>query len=452
MAEAAPMIDLLRTERADPADPPFVPQAEAVEETGIDLALLVELALKTIYFAGRPSGRQLAEQLALSFQVTEEVITFLRREQAIEVVGSLGVGEQAYQYGLSNRGIQKAEDALSRNQYVGPAPVPYSLYLEILSSQSIQTATIDRETFAEGLAGLVLSRQVIAPLGPAVNSGRSVLIYGESGNGKTTITLAISRMLPGEVLIPYAVEVHGQIIKVYDPRLHVQAPDQLLEERRPTGGEDASTRRRDRRWMICKRPVVIVGGELTLDDLELRYSPVSKFYIAPLQWKANSGILVIDDFGRQMVQPQELLNRWIVPMEQRVDHLTFHTGDTIELPFEALLIFSTNIPPGHLGDEAFFRRIRHKIEVPNPTPSEFLQILRQVCEEKNVPYTDTGAEYLINTHYRQIGRVFKGCHPRDLLELLSDIALFYGETPVLTPEWIDLAASSYFVQVDEDAA
>ena len=432
---------------------PFVPQPTSLDETGLELSLLVDLALKTIYFSGRPSGRQLAEQLALSFSVVEELLAFLRQEQAIEVVGSSGVGEQAYQYALTGRGTEKTEEALGRNHYVGPAPVPFSLYIDVLQHQSVSNVRIDRETFVAGVSHLVLSRKVLAALGPAANSGRSVLIYGNSGNGKSSLALAFGRMLPGEVLIPYAVTVKGQIIKVFDPRLHQPISPEVQKERREalSSPPEGRERRRDRRWALAKRPVVSAGGALTLQDLELQYSPLSKFYIAPIQWKANSGVLIIDDFGRQMVQPQELLNRWITPMEHGVDHLSFHSGDTVELPFELLLIFSTNIPPGRLGDEAFIRRIRHKVEVPDPSREEFLEILRRVCEEGTVAYTDEGARYLIETYYEQSERDFKGCHPRDLVELLVDITTFYEEEPTLTPEWLELACASYFVDVETAA-
>ena len=426
---------------------PFVPQPKSVEETGLDLSLLVDLLLKTIYFSGRPSGRQLAEELALSYYVVEEIIGFLRQEQALEVVGSAGMGEQAYQYALTKRGTDRTEEALGRNHYIGPAPVPFELYTEVLQRQSVGQAQIERQTFLDAVAHLVLSRSTLAALGPAANSGSSVLIYGESGNGKTAIAQAMAAMLPGEVLIPFAVETHGQIIKVFDPRLHRQVRPE--NGRRPDRAAGPGESRPDRRWVVTKRPVVSAGGELTLQDLELRYSSLSKFYIAPLQWKANSGVLIIDDFGRQMMQPQELLNRWIVPMEERVDHLTLHTGDTIRLPFELLLIFSTNIPPGQLGDEAFFRRIRHKVEVPGPTREEFETILRQVCEEREIAYTEEGSRYLIETYYVQNNREFKGCHPRDIVELLIDITRFYGEEPILTPEWIDLASASYYVEIDD---
>ncbi len=411
--------------------------------------MLADLMLKTIHFAGRPSGKYLADQLALSYPVTEEMLAFLRQGQAIEVAGTSGVGERGYQYALTDRGQKKADEALARSQYVGPAPIPFELYVSTLAEQSVSEIRIDRETLRSNLSHLVLSEAVLTGLGPAVNSGRSLLVYGNSGNGKSSITIAIGKMLPGTILIPHAVEVHGQIIKVYDPRIHEAISDDLLLERRQEMTQVTPERRRDQRWVIAKRPVISVGGELTLQDLELRYSPLSQFYIAPLQWKANGGLLIIDDFGRQMIEPQALLNRWIVPMEQKTDHLSFHTGDVVEVPFDTLLIFSSNIPPRQLGDEAFFRRIRHKVETLDPTLDEFLEILRQVCAEQNMAYDDEGASYLVDRHYTQTGRRFRACHPRDLVALITDIAHYYEQEPELRPEWLDMACASYFVDVPE---
>lgn len=453
-AEAAPALTPHQAagSQQDSSSASLVPQPTTVEETGLELTLLVDLMLKSIYFAGRPSARALAEQMALSFSVTEELITFMRQEQAIEIVGSLGVGEQAYQYSLTERGRRKAEEALKRSQYVGYTPVPFSVYTDVVRKQSVSTMRIDRDTMLNSLSHLVLDKKVLAALGPAVNSGHSLLLYGASGNGKTTITLAIGKMLPGTVYIPHAVEVNGQIVKVFDPRVHQRVDNGLASGRdEPTPiAAAAKERRQDRRWALALRPMVSVGGELTLADMELRYSPQSQFYVAPLQWKANNGVLIIDDFGRQMIKPQELLNRWIVPMEQGVDHLSLHTGDSLELPFETLLIFSSNIPPGKLGDEAFFRRIRHKVEVTDPGVEDFLEILRRVCDHYGVAHSNEAARYLIQTYYKQTGRHLRACHPRDLVELVLDITRFYGEEPKLAPEWLDLACASYFVDVDSN--
>ena len=453
VAEPLPSVgELVTPASKDPNAPLTVSQPSTVEETGLELSMLADLMLKTVHFAGRPSGHQLAQQMAISFAVTDELISFLRQKQDIEVVGTTGVAEQGYQYALTAKGQAGANDALGRSQYVGPAPVPFPLYVDVLERQSVENIHIDRETFEAGLSHLVLSEAVLAALGPAINSGRSLLLYGGAGNGKSSITMAIGEMLPGVVLIPYAVEVHGQIIRVFDPRVHEEIEVEADPARRNEGiipFPATGTKRRDARWAVTRRPVVSVGGELKLEDLELRYSPVSQFYIAPLQWKANSGILIIDDFGRQMIQPQELLNRWIVPMEQGVDHLTLQTGDMVEAPFDTLLVFSSNIPPGRLGDEAFFRRIRHKVETPNPTINEYLVILRRVCEERGIPYTEDGARCLITSQYEERGREPKACHPRDIVDLIIDFSKFHGGLPALEPRWIDLAGASYFVQVDE---
>lgn len=433
----------------DALSAPFVPQPQTIEETGLDLSMILDLVVKSIYFAGRPSARQIAAQLALPFPVIDEVLAFLKREQLAEVVGSSGMGEQLYQYSLSGKGFEKAEEALSRNQYIGPAPVPFAVYLAVLERQSIRTMRVTPDAVQTAVSHLVISDDVIGGLGPAVNSGRSMLLYGGSGNGKSTITGAIGRMLPGEVLIPYAVDLNGIIVKVYDPRVHHEIPIDQQRDRRQA--EATATpgieRRRDRRWVVARRPMLSVGGELQLKDLELRYSPQSQFYIAPLQWKANSGILIVDDFGRQMIQPKELLNRWIVPMEERVDHLSLHTGDVVEVPFDVLLIFSTNLHPSQLGDEAFFRRIRHKIEIPDPTREQFLEILSRVCQQREMQLDPQAAQYLVEHYYARTGRGFKGCHPRDIVDLVADIAGYHGEKPAFTRAHLDAACHSYFVSL-----
>lgn len=442
----------LRPSAADNLAAPFVPQPQTAEETGLDFSMILDLVVKAIYFGGRPSARQIAAQLALAFPVVDEVLAFLKREQMAEVVGSAGMGEQLYQYSLSSRGLEKAEEALSRNHYIGPAPVPFEVYLDVLRRQSVRSMRLTPEVVEGAISHLVIRDSVANALGPAVNSGKSLLLYGGSGNGKSTITGAIGRMMPGEVLIPYAIDLNGIIVKVFDPRVHNEIPqDQQLERRASEAHLGGAERRRDRRWVVAKRPMITAGGELTLKELELRYSPQSQFYIAPLQWKANSGILIVDDFGRQMIQPKELLNRWIVPMEERVDHLSLHTGDMVEVPFDVLLIFSTNLHPSQLGDEAFFRRIRHKIEIPDPTRDEFMEILARVCQQREIPLDQQAAMYLVDRYYAQTGRGFKGCHPRDIVDLVADICSYHGETPAFTMRHLDAACHSYFVSMQDNA-
>jgi hypothetical protein len=430
---------------------PWVPQPQTIEETGLDFTMILDLVVKAVYFAGRPSARQVASQLALPFPVIDEMLAFLKREQLAEVVGSAGMGEQLYQYSLSGKGLEKAEEALARNHYIGPAPVPFEVYLQVLKLQSIRAMRVTPQSVDAALSHLVLDDGVCEALGPAVNSGRSMLIYGSSGNGKSTITAAIGGMLPGEVLIPYAVDINGIIVKVYDPRVHQEIPTEQQERRSGPDAANGGERRRDRRWVVARRPMITAGGELTMKDLELRYSPQSQFYIAPLQWKANSGILIVDDFGRQMISTKELLNRWIVPMEERIDHLSLHTGDMVEVPFDVLLIFSTNLEPAQLGDEAFFRRIRHKIEIPDPTREQFMEILSRVCQQREMPFDADAALYLVDAYYDRLGREFKGCHPRDIVELMVDICVYHGETPAFTRRYVDQAAHSYFVTL-QDAA
>ena len=442
----------IEEQEEDPREAPFVPQPQTVEETGLDFGLLVDLCVKALYYGGRPKARLISSQLALNFHIVQEVLTFLKREQFCEVVASAGMGEQNYQYTLTTKGAEKADEVLARNRYVGPAPVSFQAYLEILDRQSVRRLSVSREDVERVLSTLVLSERTLRCIGPAVNSSKAILIYGGSGNGKSTMARAIGEMLDGQILVPYAIDINGQIIKVFDARTHQEAEASPPLDRRNNGDENNAMpngleRRRDRRWVIVRRPVVMAGGELTLRDLELRYDAVSKFYVAPLQVKANGGVLVIDDFGRQIVQPRELLNRWIVPMDKGTDHLVLQTGEVIESPFDVLLVFSTNLPPAQLGDEAFFRRIRHKIEIPNPTQEEFLQILEWACRDRGIAFSPEGATYLVEHHYVQTGRLLRGCHPRDLMELVDDIARYGGRTPALEPGLIDLACESYFVDL-----
>lgn len=427
-------------------DSSYLPQPTSVESTGIDPGLLLDLCIKTVYYAGRPSARLVAERLALPFSVAESLLSVLRRQEFLDIVGSGGMSEQEYQYTVTNKGLQKTQEALEKNQYVGPAPVPFDVYVETLKAQTV----LDIETPAEmssSFPNLVLSDELLDHLGTAMASGKSLFLYGEPGNGKSAIAEAFGAALNGHILVPHAIEAYGQIIKVFDPRIHTRVP----ESPSPSDQEDASlmTRddvKRDLRWAICQRPVVVTGGELTLEDLDLRFSPVTKYYSSPVQLKSNNGVLVIDDFGRQMVRPDELLNRWMIPLDRRVDHLTFHTGETIEVPFDVMLIFATNLPPSALGDEAFFRRIRHKIKVQDPDEATFREILRREAERSRIGYSESSADYLIKRHYRTAGRPFRGVHGRDIFNLILDMSKYRRCPPGFDSEWIDRACESYFVE------
>jgi predicted ATPase with chaperone activity len=411
------------------------PRLNSIEDTGLDEGFLSELLLKHIYFNGIMAGASAAHSMHLPYyQLVEVLLDHLKSQNFIEVRGSTGVLSITYRYTLTEKGHNKVQEALERSMYAGPCPVTLDDYTYSVQRQTVRNVTVTREALSKAFSGLVFSQQTLDQIGPAINSGRSIFLFGPPGNGKTTIAEVSAGLLGGHVYIPYAVMVEGQIIRVFDDAHHrrVQDTDPDLV---------------DQRWVLSKRPVVIVGGELTLPELDLQLSEESKVYEAPLQMKANSGMFLIDDFGRQQMPPRALLNRWIIPLERRVDYLALVTGNKLKIPFDQLLIFSTNLDPKDLTDDAFLRRIRYKINILPPTIEEYREIFKRTCAQRNIEYNEAALTYIYNEYYVKQDLQMRSCHPRDLMDQLMDIARYLRVRPMLAKELIDLACNSYFVKL-----
>ncbi len=433
-----------RTLLPDPVAP------HSLEDAGLSQDLMIQLVLKLLHASGESAGTGIAARLGVTFPVVEPVLDLLKAQHHCEIVGGALLGGSSYRYRLTEAGRARATACLDQNPYVGIAPVPiaqYQDYMRRFRAATPRSATPDRvrEAFEE----MVLSNRVLDQLGPAINAQRSLFIYGPPGNGKSLMTQRIRSLLDGAIAIPHAIEVEGQIVRVFDPGLHDELPRQPNPGGVLTGFTLDNAVGHDERWVRCHRPLVTVGGELTLDALDLAYGRHGGCYRAPVQMASNGGVLVIDDFGRQKCSPQELLNRWIGPLETRTDYLVLQSGQRIEVPFQVLVVFATNIRPTELVDEAFLRRIHFKVFAENPTVTDYMRIFERYCATCDVPFDPALVEDLLLSYYHPRQLPLRGCHPRDIIDQALSLADYLGQPKLLTPDILHAACQSYFVDDTE---
>jgi hypothetical protein len=411
---------------------PFLAIPRDLQESGLPETMVEEHLLRTIYFANEMAAADMAAECGLPYTVIDPILKSLTKDLYLEIKGQRGIGDAAYVYTLSSKGKARALECLQKTWYRGPLPVPLDRYVGAIKAQSIRNLICTADSVRVAFNDLIIKSEMLDQLGPAVNSGSSLFLFGPPGNGKTAIAERVSRLMGDSIYLPRAVEVDGYVIKLIDTLSHIEV-------------EDPHERLRDGRWALVKRPVVMVGGELTMAGLDLLWNDVGRFYEAPLQMKANGGVFFIDDFGRQIIRPADLLNRWIVPLEKKIDFLTLMTGKKVEIPFDELLIFSTNLNPEDLADEAFLRRIKFKVYASDPDLPQFVKVMQLVCRQRGIPYDDHGVEYMLDKWWRPHGRPLRMCHPRDIVDQLTAIARYLERRPELVPDLLDRACHSYFI-------
>ncbi len=419
-------------------------QPRGLHDLGLSKAFLTDLALKIIHYAGTPSAAQLMRRLGLSQTIVRQLLSALGEERLVEVLSQSDLYTGNYRYRLSEKGHARAAAALERSRYAGPAPVTAEQYSEVMRRQHAQRQAPGRGRIKEVLNELVLAPQVADAVARALYSGKSALLYGPSGNGKTIILERFARNLDGSALAPYAIYAYGQVIRVFDQSIH--EPLEELEARNATKDES----KMDRRWVLVRRPAVVVGAEIGPEVLDLAYDPGSRFYQAPPHIKAQGGVLIIDDFGRQKIEARELLTRWLIPLERGWDTLSLITGEKVSVPFSAQILFATNLNVNQLADDALLRRILYKVKIPNPRAEDFAEILRQLCRQRRVLVTDGALDYVVQRLYGQPALEPRASHARDLLDMVVESAAFDGRDPVLDREGVDRVLSMSVTQHEDE--
>ena len=413
------------------------PEPRSLDETGVSPIIIETLVCKYLLQVGSTSGRDIAQRLCLPFGILEDVLLALRARQVLVHQGQAALND--YCYALTEQGLSRARAAMQACAYVGPVPVPLDDYVMSVEAQTIRAETVRCEQLRAAFRGISIEPELLDLLGPAVNSGAGMFLYGPPGNGKTTLAKRITKCFGQHIWVPHTIIEDRQLIKLYDAACHepvTESEESILK-----------TALVDARWVKIRRPTVVVGGELTMENLEIRHDAATNVSEASIQLKSNCGCLLIDDFGRQRIDPTALLNRWIVPLESRHDYLTLATGEKIQVPFEQLVIFSTNLEPLDLADEAFLRRIPYKIEVNDPSLTEFTKLFEAACLSFGCQFPPEAVHYLVQTHYTPYGRPLRRCHPRDLLAQIQNHCLYYGRSMELRPGYLDRVVRSYFTTV-----
>ena len=406
------------------------PAPETIEQSGVGRRLLFDLVLKLIHIEGLTTVSALSGRLRLPIALISELVDEFRELALLETLGTQGRDFAAeMRYALTGKGHDWALGALERSHYVGPAPVSLEAFWQQVEKQRLAAEAVGPEQLLQSMRHLVLPDELLARLGPAVNSGKSILLYGRSGNGKTAIAEALRDALRDTIAVPYCIAVDGQVINYFDAHVH-----EAVADREPEGSVLRTGATRDRRWVACRRPVTVVGGELTLEMLDLVFDPASKLYEAPAQLKATGGIFLLDDFGRQRATPESILNRWIVPLERGVDYLSLRTGKKFPVPFDGLVIFSTNLKPTDVADEGMLRRLHYKIEVEEPSEEDYARIWNRVCDERNIPLPEGMLCFLEENLYGRFGIARAGYHPRYLADQVAAICDYEGQ-----PLWLNNA-------------